>query len=33
MNKKTLDYHHMNENNANAVANVLNQLLADFQVH
>ena len=33
MNMKTLDYLHMNENNANAVANVLKQLLADFQVH
>ena len=30
---KTLDYLHISENNANAVTNVLNQLLADFQVH
>lgn len=30
---KTLDYININENNANAVVNSLNQLLADFQVH
>lgn len=30
---KTLDYLHINENNASAVANALKQLLADFQVH